>query len=314
MKTAIVIPTYNRASCLAGALRSALGQSYPDIRVIVIDDASSDDTGKVVEPFLNDSRVSYVKLGKNVGTALAKNLGIALSDCEAITFHDSDDEAERHKILLQTRAISLRGKADEILDWEILGYAPGSELAVDVVVGAHKFIKLDGSVFTIGKRVSLVDDFFPTIQSPSKTEGDWVLINSGLFRKSCFHRLGGYLDSVEEDRELRNRLLASGHIFHFIEEPLLTKVETAVSLTTDGDTGYRGERRRADREEVWKRNRVYRNGKWGRAAAEAGKVVVDFRAIEIEGIRNGGELVVDEDFPMTAGSRDHLSEQLARCL
>ena len=132
------------------------------------------------------------------------------------------------------RALGLRGHADEILDWEVLGHPPGSELVVDVALGSHRFIKLDGSVHTIGKRVSLVDDFFPTIQTPSKTEGDWVLINSGLFRKSCFHRTGGYLDSVEEDRELRNRLLASGHVFHFIEEPLLTKIETAVSLTTDG--------------------------------------------------------------------------------
>lgn len=311
MKVSIIIPTYNRASCLPGALRSALDQSYADIHVVVVDDGSTDATAEVIEPFLADPRIAYVKLGKNVGTAAAKNLGLAISPGDAITFHDSDDEAARHKILLQVRALSLRGNADEILDWEILGHTPGVALSVDVAVGSHRFIKLDGSVHTIGKRVSLVDDFFPTIQSPSKTEGDWVLVNSGLFLRTCFHRLGGYLDSVEEDRELRNRLLAAGHVFHFIEEPLLTKVETAESLTTDEDTGYRGGRRRADREEVWKRNRIYRNGCWGREAAEAGRVTMDLSEIEIAEIRNGGFLEIDTELPMTTGTLENLASQLS---
>ena len=314
MKITIVIPTYNRASCLPGALKSSLDQSHTDLHVMVVDDGSTDGTSNVIEPYLTDPRLTYVRLGKNVGTAAAKNLGIALSSCDAITFHDSDDEAARHKILLQARALSLRGNADEILDWEILGHTPGSGLTVDVALGAHRFIKLDGSVHTIGKRVSLVDDFFPTIQTPSKTEGDWVLINSGLFRKKCFHMTGGYLDSVEEDRELRNRLLASGHVFHFIKEPLLTKIEMEVSLTTDSDTGYRGAKRRADREEVWRRNRIYRNGCWGPAAAEAGKVPIDLSKIEIAEIRNGGDLAIDEELPFTSGTRENLTSQLSKCL
>ena len=41
MKVSIIIPTFNRASCLAGALRSALDQSHTNLRVIVIDDGST---------------------------------------------------------------------------------------------------------------------------------------------------------------------------------------------------------------------------------------------------------------------------------
>ena len=80
------------------------------------------------------------------------------------------------------------------------------------------------------------------------------------------------------------------------------------------DTGYRGAQRRADREEVWKRNRIYRNGCWGKAAAEAGKVPVDLSSVEIVEIRNGRHLEIDEELPMTPGTRDNLADQLSRCL
>jgi hypothetical protein len=117
-------------------------------------------------------------------------------------------------------------------------------------------IKLNGSLHRMEKRLSLIDDFFPTVQFPSKTEGDWILINSGLFRFNVFEKIGGYLDSVEEDRELRNRMLGCGFLFYYLEQPLLTKIEMAASLTTDTDTGYRGDKRVRDRDEVRKRTRT----------------------------------------------------------
>ncbi|MDP0490219.1 MAG: glycosyltransferase family 2 protein [Verrucomicrobiota bacterium JB023] len=312
MKVKIVIPTYNRAHCLPQALDSALSQTYHGTEVTVVDDGSTDNTRQVIERYLDDPRLTYIRLKTNGGTAAAKNMGLVFGDYDAVTFHDSDDVASPNKVLLQTRALALKGHADDILDWQMLGHEPGSELNVDVAVGAHKFIKLDGSVHIIDKRISLVDDFFPTLQSPSKTEGDWVLINSGLFRRRCFSRLGGYLDSVEEDRELRNRLIACGHIFHFIAEPLLTKVEMAVSLTTNDDTGYRGEKRKQDRDEVWRRNRLYRNGKWGNDAVEESKVPIDLNGVQIAEIISHQPLTIGHDLPLAEGTRKFLSREVIR--
>ena len=49
MKVSVVIPTYNRTYILREALESALGQSYRDFEILVVDDGSSDNTQEYVE-------------------------------------------------------------------------------------------------------------------------------------------------------------------------------------------------------------------------------------------------------------------------
>jgi len=64
----IVISTYNRASTLPKAIKSALNQTYKDIEILVVDDASTDNTEEVVKSF-NDSRIRYIKHNTNIGIA-----------------------------------------------------------------------------------------------------------------------------------------------------------------------------------------------------------------------------------------------------
>lgn len=303
IKITVAIPTYNRAYCITQAIDAALGQSYHNVNVLVIDDGSTDDTERIVRRYADHDNFCYVKLGRNVGTAQAKNVAIMLADCDAITFHDSDDIPEPHKLLMQVRALTQRGHvADSILDWGAFGHEPGAELRVDFVVGAHKFIKLDGSVHIIQKRISLVDDFFPHLQFPSKTEGDWILINSGLFRADLFCTLGGYLESVEEDRELRNRLIGCGYLAYYLEEPLLTKIEMNASLTVDELTGYRAGQRRRDRQAVWDRKRIYFSGEPMDKVREQSRVEIDLPDLEIARISNPAMVTVNRDVPATSGT------------
>ena len=67
MKVTIGIPTYNQASFIAEAVRSALAQTYKNIEVIVADDCSTDNTATILEPYLSDKRFIYSKNGKNLG-------------------------------------------------------------------------------------------------------------------------------------------------------------------------------------------------------------------------------------------------------
>lgn len=57
-KVTVAIPTYNRSRLLKEAMASVLAQDYLDFRVMVVDNASSDDTEQVVRSFA-DSRVTY---------------------------------------------------------------------------------------------------------------------------------------------------------------------------------------------------------------------------------------------------------------
>lgn len=60
-KVSIVIPTRSRAHLLPAAIRSSLKQTYEDIEIVICDNASQDNTAEVVQPFLADRRIRYVR-------------------------------------------------------------------------------------------------------------------------------------------------------------------------------------------------------------------------------------------------------------
>ena len=64
----IIIPTYNRKLLIGRSIRSVLNQTYRDFELIIVDDASTDNTEEVVSSF-NDERIKYVRHEKNKGEA-----------------------------------------------------------------------------------------------------------------------------------------------------------------------------------------------------------------------------------------------------
>lgn len=87
----VIIPTYNRARLLPRALQSVLNQTFSEIEVIVVDDASTDNTEQIVAS-MTDSRIWYVRLDHNSGACIARNIGIQAAHGKWIAFQDSDDE------------------------------------------------------------------------------------------------------------------------------------------------------------------------------------------------------------------------------
>jgi hypothetical protein len=72
----VVIPTYNRAYCLPETIDSALGQTYPNVEVVVADDGSTDETEAMMgQRYGSDARVRYVRQA-NSGSNVARNLGL----------------------------------------------------------------------------------------------------------------------------------------------------------------------------------------------------------------------------------------------
>ena len=254
MPVCIVIPTYNRAYCVAQAIEASLGQTHPDAVVMVIDDGSTDQTEKVVAQFFDHPQFCYVQLNANQGTAGAKNVGILLAGERAVTFHDSDDIPHRDKLLRQARVLNARNiGADPCLNWSLAHQVAGSTLRIGAVLTHHTLILPDGRSVEIRRPISLIDDVFPNLQMGSSVPGEWTHINSGLFHPEVFRRLGGFSNCIEEDREFRNRLILGGEIIWLREDVLLTKIETADSLTQSTETNYQSARRITDRARVWEK-------------------------------------------------------------
>ncbi|HET6262971.1 MAG TPA: glycosyltransferase family 2 protein, partial [Chloroflexia bacterium] len=102
----VVIPTYNRAHCIAHAIDSVLRQALPPHEVIVVDDGSTDDTATVLARY--DRRVRVLRQ-ENGGVSVARNNGIAAASGQWIAFLDSDDEWAPQKLAAHAEAIGAGG-------------------------------------------------------------------------------------------------------------------------------------------------------------------------------------------------------------
>jgi glycosyltransferase involved in cell wall biosynthesis len=106
-KVSVVIPTYNRAATVSRAIESVLAQTVTDLEVIVVDDGSSDDTGKALGEMFGD-RIRYYAQN-NQGASVARNRGVEEARGEWIAFLDSDDLWERNKLEWQFKALEQFG-------------------------------------------------------------------------------------------------------------------------------------------------------------------------------------------------------------
>lgn len=89
----VVIPTHNRADLLQRAVCSVLGQTFGDLELIVVDDASTDNTERIMRSFeRTDRRVRYLKHAVNRRQSAARNTGIDATSGAFIAFLDDDDE------------------------------------------------------------------------------------------------------------------------------------------------------------------------------------------------------------------------------
>lgn len=106
MNITVVIPTFNRAGQILGALDSVRAQTLQPFEVIVIDDGSIDSTEEVLGPFMKEIR--YIKT-ENRGVSAARNRGILEATGGWIAFLDSDDTWEPSKLQRQVDAIRRTG-------------------------------------------------------------------------------------------------------------------------------------------------------------------------------------------------------------
>ena len=104
----VIIPAYNRAATIERALASVVEQTFGDFEIIVVDDASTDDTVAVCHA-LGDSRLRVVQRTINGGAAAARNSGIREARGDLIAFLDSDDSWLPEKLAKQVSEMSREG-------------------------------------------------------------------------------------------------------------------------------------------------------------------------------------------------------------
>src|SRR5215813_2438567 len=162
-RASIIIPTYNRPHLLPRAVESAR-LSGKDVEIVVVDDASKDETAAVCREL---EGVKYVRLERNQGVAGARNVGILASSAEFIAFLDDDDQRLPGSIDAQVSVLEATPDA---------GFVCGAMLIVDQnydLTGEVSTARAGGDIFW-----KLLELDFP------------VMPLSVLIRKACFLRVG----------------------------------------------------------------------------------------------------------------------------
>lgn len=207
----VIIPTYNRAQTIKKAIQSAQNQSYPVGEIIVVDDASSDETGQIVQS-INDDRIRYFFLKKNKGAAGARNIGVSQAQYNTIAFLDSDDAWHPDKLEKQMTYL-ISHKECRLIYSAYVRHYPSFDMVVPDIDTDRK---LEGNILT----ELLVENTVST--------------QTILMTRELFVEVGGFDDSLRslEDWDLVIRCAKLGPL-GFIPEVLVDAEYLDDALTSN---------------------------------------------------------------------------------
>lgn len=209
-KVSVIIPTYNRAKLIGRAIASVLNQTYQDFEIIIVDDASSDNTVEVVNRF-NDERIRYIRHDQNRGAAAARNSGIKMARGEYIAFQDSDDQWLPEKLQKQMR---------------VFENAPA-----DVGVVYTGFWRIEGEkkTYILSNKITRKEGNI----HGQLLKGNFVTIHT-VVKRECFKKAGMFDEHLPslEDWELFIRI-SKCYEFKYIDEPLLISYFTPASISAN---------------------------------------------------------------------------------
>ncbi len=213
----VILPTYNRAHLIARAIRSVLDQTYHDFELIVVDDASMDNTKEVIMGF-NDPRIRYIRHELNRGGSAARNTGINAAHGEYIAFQDSDDEWLPEKLEKQMRIFEK------------------ASTQVGVVYTGFYLIKDDSRMYMPGQNIKIKKGNL----HEELLNGNFVAADAVVIRKECFEKVGVFDESLPrlQDWELFIRI-SKYYIFDCIDEPLLNAFYSQDSISANQDAFFK---------------------------------------------------------------------------
>lgn len=192
----VIIPAYNHARFLRDCVASVQGQTLRNIEILVVDDASRDDTPAIMaELCQGDSRIRYIPLSENQGVAAARNRGVQEARAEWIALLDSDD-------------LWLPKKLEKQL---LLQQASGAELIYTAAACIAEGNSPTGRCFYVPSTVSY----------DSLLGGNCIVCSSVLVKKHWLLRYPMTHSRLHEDYLCWLRLLKGGILAAGVKEPLV---------------------------------------------------------------------------------------------
>lgn len=197
---------------MARAIRSVLSQSYADWELIVVDDASDDNTPEVVRGH-SDPRLRYVRHSRNKGAAAGRNTGIRLTQGRYIAFLDDDDEWMPTKLEAQVAVLDSSDAS--------IGVTYCSAVFADDETGMRRIKRAK-----VGGWISKEMMALNPVGSPSRV----------MVRRECLRTCGEFDNNLPscDDWDMWLRL-AGKYQFVCTDQPLTIYHESTASLSANAD-------------------------------------------------------------------------------
>ena len=192
----IIMPTYNRAKIICGAIESVLAQTYDRFELIIVDDGSTDDTSSVVKG-VHDNRILYHAYSPNQGGNHARNIGLKLSRGEYISFLDTDNEWEPDFLKKQLNNLTKYGADFSVCRVGIHGSLKNGKIEI-VPAQNHDIFRAQG----------LVDN---SMLKRSMLASNLIDTNVVCIRRRCIEYNDGFNEKLKrlQDWEFFLRLLVT---------------------------------------------------------------------------------------------------------
>lgn len=115
----VITPVYNSERYIRETIESVQEQTYVNWEMIIVDDCSNDNTQSIVKS-IKDNRIKYLKLTKNSGAAVARNIALQRASGRFIAFLDADDKWKPEKLSKQMNFMLKKGIGFSFTSYEIM--------------------------------------------------------------------------------------------------------------------------------------------------------------------------------------------------
>ena len=115
MLISVIIPAYNTEKYIGKCLHSVVNQSYKEIEIIVINDASTDSTLDIINQYrAKDNRIRLINQPVNKGNGMGRNMALKMAKGEYVMFVDSDDKITPDAVKLLVEKVESAHKPDVV--------------------------------------------------------------------------------------------------------------------------------------------------------------------------------------------------------
>lgn len=195
----IVVPIYNSERFISATIDTVEKQTYENWELILVDDCSKDNSIKVIqERIKNNNKIKLIKLQKNSGAAIARNVGIKNSSGQFIAFLDADDLWEDEKLRRQINFMNDNEYAFSFTGYEFAdeyGFGNGKVVKVPFKMNYKQALK-NTTIFTSTvmfnlEKISKDEVYFENIKSED-TATWWRVLKSGYLAYGLNEKLSYY--------------------------------------------------------------------------------------------------------------------------